>query len=102
MISPVLSFLGKGSKKIKNKKWEFSHSGSGPPPPPQKWEKIFFFICYMVSKKHFGAKKFFLPLVFGVGAPKIRDPSPNLGVGTPNIGDPSPNNYSVIILAQNY
>ena len=47
----------------------------------------------MVSKKHFGAKKFFfwlVPLVFGVGAPKIRDPSPNLGVGTPNIGDPSP------------
>ena len=47
----------------------------------------------MVSKKHFGAKKFFfwlVPLVFGVSAPKIRDPSPNLGVGTPNIGDPSP------------
>ena len=47
----------------------------------------------MVSKKHFCAKKFFfwlVPLVFGLGAPKIRDPSPNLGVGTPNIGDPSP------------
>ena len=47
----------------------------------------------MVSKKHFSAKKFFfllVPLVLGVGAPKIRDPSPNLGVGTPNIGDPSP------------
>ena len=35
-------------------------------------------------------------------APKIRDPSPSLGVDTLNIGDPSPNNYSVIILAQNY
>ena len=31
-----------------------------------------------------------VPLVLGVGAPKIRDPSPNLGVSTPNIGDPSP------------
>ena len=31
-----------------------------------------------------------VPLVLGVGAPKIRDPSPNLGVRTPNIGDPSP------------
>ena len=47
----------------------------------------------MVSKKHFCAKKFFfwlVPLAFGVGAPKIRDPSPNLGVGIPKIGDPSP------------
>ena len=47
----------------------------------------------MVSKKHFCAKNFFfwlVPLVFRVGAPNIRDPSPNLGVGTPNIGDPSP------------
>ena len=31
-----------------------------------------------------------VPLVLGVGAPKIRNPSLNLGVGTPNIGDPSP------------
>ena len=47
----------------------------------------------MVSKKHFYAKNFFfglVPLVFRVGAPKIRDPSLNLGVGAPNIGDPSP------------
>ena len=47
----------------------------------------------MVSKKHFSAKKFFfwlVPLILGVGGPKIRDPSPKSGVGTSNIGDPSP------------
>ena len=66
------------------------------PPPPKSGKDFSFFIWYMVSKKHFCAKKSFLyflwlvPLVLGVGALKIRDPSLNLGVGTPNIGNPSP------------
>ena len=45
----------------------------------------------MVSKSIFVQRNFFsiflwlVPLVLGVGAPKIRDPSPNLGVGTPHL-----------------
>ena len=79
-----------------------------------------------MQRNFFSIFLWLVPLVLGVGAPKIRDPSLNLGVGTPNIGDPSlsapkirdpylnlgvgapnigdpsPSNYSVIIFAQNY
>ena len=68
--------------------------GFRPPPPLQKVGKnIFFLFDIWCLKSIFVQRNFFgwlVPLVLGVGAPKIRDPSPNLGVSTPNIGDPSP------------
>ena len=45
-----VSVKGRVQKKRK-KKWEFSHSGSGPPLPPKSGKKYFFFILNMVSKK---------------------------------------------------
>ena len=58
-------------------------------------KNIFFLFDIWCLKSIFVQRNFFsiflwlVPLVLGVGAPKIRDPSLNLGVGTPNIGDPS-------------
>ena len=79
-----------------------------PPLPPKSGKKYFFLFDIWCLKSIFVQRNFFsiflwlVPLVLGVGAPKIRDPSLNLGVGTPNIGDPSPSNYLVLIFAQNY
>ena len=87
--------IREGFKKKKKKKVGIFPLGFRTPPPPQKWEKIFFFLFDIWCLKNiFVQRNFFffwlVSLVFGVDAPKIRDPSLNLGVGTPNIGDPSP------------
>ena len=92
LLYPNNQYLGKGSKK---KSGNFPTWVQEPPPLP-KVGKIFFLFDIWCLKSIFVQRNFFsiflwlVPLVLGVGAPKIRDPSLNLGVGTPNIGDPSP------------
>ena len=66
----TLHAVREGFKKKEKKKWEFFYSGSGPPPPKSGKKYFIFFIWYMVSKKHFCAKTFFLHF-FMVGTPSF-------------------------------